>query len=313
MSMSLYPGPRRGRTVLSVLVWILALGLGMWLVWYGFTWTAGNGQPEDTPQPVAASATPVQITVRSTAAPLPSATVPSVPAPADSPLPTVAPAPTVIPPTATTAVATIVAGADGVNVRGGPGTNYTRLGYLDPGAQAEVTGRYGDWWRIRYNETPGWVFGELVTASNVDNVPQVEPPPAPTAAPVTATPVLTEALPTATSVPAADFRGLVPDKFEIEGAPGPYALGAEIWFNMWITNQTSAPVECLYLGVWVEETGEIQKSWVYSQLPANQQFYHRDQIHDKILAPGTYNLWLAIQFTDGESVLLSGPVTVVVQ
>jgi len=87
-----------------------------------------------------------------------------------------------------------VAGADGVNVRSGPGTNYAHLGYLDPGAQAEVIGRYGDWWQIRYNDAPGWVFGELVTVSNADSVPQVEPPAASTAA-VEVTPVGTAAGP----------------------------------------------------------------------------------------------------------------------
>ena len=88
--------------------------------------------------------------------------------------------PTSVPTTVPSAVETMVAGADGVNIRSGPGTNYERLGYLDPGVQAEVIGRYGDWWQIRYNDAPGWVFGELVTVSNADSVPQVEPPAAPT-------------------------------------------------------------------------------------------------------------------------------------
>ena len=88
--------------------------------------------------------------------------------------------PTSVPTTVPSAVETMVAGADGVNIRSGPGTNYARLGYVDPGAQAEVIGRYGDWWQIRYNDAPGWVFGELVTVSNADSVPQVESPAAPT-------------------------------------------------------------------------------------------------------------------------------------
>jgi hypothetical protein len=36
-------------------------------------------------------------------------------------------------------------------------------------------------------------------------------------------------------------------------------------------------------------------------------------MHDKISAPGTYNLWLAIEFMDGETALLAGPVVVMVQ
>ena len=41
---------------------------------------------------------------------------------------------------------------------------------VDPGAQAELTGRSGDWWQILYNDAPGWVFGELVTAHDADQV-----------------------------------------------------------------------------------------------------------------------------------------------
>jgi len=300
----------RARGVLPVVGWILIVALGIGLVWLGFTLDKRDRPPEVAQPSVAASATPVQATVWPTATPLPSATVPNTPTPTATLLPTATPEPTAIPATATPAVATIVAGADGVNVRSGPGTNYTRLGYLDPGAEAQVIGRYNDWWQIRYDDAPGWVFGEIVTASNADSVPQVEPPPAPTAAPSTATPVPTVVPPTQAP---ADFRGLVPDKFEVEGAPGPYALGQEIWFHMWITNKTDAPVEYEYLGVQVEETGEVQKSWVYSEIAANEQFYHRDQMHDKISAPGTYNLWLVIRFRDGAAFRMLGPVTVIVQ
>jgi len=305
-------GSGRGGTVLPVVGWVLIVALGIGLVWLGFTLDKRDRPPEVAQPLVAASATPVQATVWPTATPLPSATVPNTPTPTPTatPLPTATPEPTAIPATATPVVATIVAGADGVNVRSGPGTNYTRLGYLDPGAEAQVIGRYSDWWQIRYDDAPGWVFGEIVTASNADNVPQVEPPPAPTAAPATATPVSTAVPPTQAP---ADFRGLVPDKFEVEDAPGPYALGQEIWFHMWITNKTDTPVEYEYLGVQVEETGEVQKSWIYSEIAANEQFYHHDQMHDKISAPGTYNLWLVIRFRDGAAFRMLGPVTVIVQ
>ncbi|HDQ71086.1 MAG TPA: SH3 domain-containing protein, partial [Chloroflexi bacterium] len=84
------------------------------------------------------------------------------------------PSPTTEPtPSPTETPATIVAGGDGVNVRQGPGTNFTRLGYLEPGTQAKLIGKYNDWWQIEYNGAPAWVFGNLVTASNAENVPQV--------------------------------------------------------------------------------------------------------------------------------------------
>ncbi len=175
MNMDLYPRRSPGRTILLVVGWLLLVGLGIWLVWYGFTWTEGSEQPEGTPSPVMMSGTSPQATIGPTTTSLPSPTMPAVPAPTDVPLPTVTPEPTPIPPTAIPPTPHIVAGADGVNVRDGPDITYTRLGYLDPGAQAEVTGRDGDWWQILYNDAPGWVFGELVTAYNAD---QIEPPPA---------------------------------------------------------------------------------------------------------------------------------------
>ena len=79
----------------------------------------------------------------------------------DTPVPTATP----IPPTPTPY---IVAGADGVNVRAGPATTYERLGYLDPGTQAPLTGREGDWWQIAYKDAPAWVYGPLVTPYNIE-------------------------------------------------------------------------------------------------------------------------------------------------
>ncbi|RLC99842.1 MAG: hypothetical protein DRI77_01800 [Chloroflexi bacterium] len=303
---------QQGPTVWSILGWIVLVALGMGLIWIGFVRPFGTGKSEpsaaatELPVSTAADSTPTTV-LYPTFTPL-----------AVSPLPTVVPTeasttlpPTAVSPTQVPSTPGIVAGDKGVNVRSGPGTNYTKLGYLEPGSQAEVTGRYSDWWQIKYNGRSGWVFGELVTASDVASVAQVEPPPAPTAAPVTAVPPT--APPPPTAAPVTDVRGLHPDKFEVEGAPGPYKLGNPIWFNMWITNQTSASVEYEYLGVQVEETGAVQKSWVYSEFSPNQHFSHHDQMHDKISAPGTYHLWLVIQFRDGNGFRLMGPVEVVVQ
>jgi hypothetical protein len=188
------------------------------------------------------------------------------------------------------------------------------LGSLEPGAQAPVTGSYNDWWQILYDDATAWVFGEIVTAANTDNVPQVQPPPAPTQAPARATAVPTAPPPTNAPPPAADTRGLVVDGYQVEGAPGPYAVGQDIWFNFWITNQSGAAVDYTALGTWIQENGEFQKSYVYSSLPAGQKFSHRDHLYEhQIPAPGTYNLYLAICFTEAECVKLSGPVSIVVE
>ncbi len=297
-----------GISVWLVVGWVLLVVVGIGLAWYGFVWSE-----REQPAAVQPSPTPTQETAPPTVTPPPAPTASSTPAPTDTPLPAATPEPTALPATATLPPAMVVVGDGGVNVRSGPGTNYTRLGSLDPGAQAEVTGRYDDWWQIRYDDDLAWVFGELVTASNVDNVLQVEPPPAPTAAPTAAT------APTAvppTAAPVTDIRGLVPEKFEVEGAPGPYAVGQEIRFHMWITNNSGKTIEYNALGTWVAETGQFQKSYFasppsYPSFVPGQQFQHSDCI--TIPDPGTYNLWMAIHFKDGTPALLKGPVLVTVQ
>jgi lipoprotein-anchoring transpeptidase ErfK/SrfK len=101
----------------------------------------------------------------------PQAVQPTAGLPTSTPLP-----PTQVP---TTAPATVAAGADGVNVRSGPSTGFPKIALLSPGAEALVTGHYGDWWQIEHSGTVGWVASWVVTASNVESVPEVAPPPTP--------------------------------------------------------------------------------------------------------------------------------------
>ncbi len=95
---------------------------------------------------------------------------------------------------------TVIAGADGLNVRAGPGTNFAILAHVGPGTQFRVTGRYADWWQIDYNGTPAWAYSGVVTAQNTANVPQVVPP----ASPVPAAPSPLPILPTLTPTPPAE-------------------------------------------------------------------------------------------------------------
>lgn len=309
MDQSLYPQPGRGRMAVMVVAWFVVVVLGILLVWYGFVWLDRDKQPEETPPAATSSPTPAQVVVQPTFTPWPSPTpIPMLPT--ATPLPVATPIPTEVPATPTTAVPFIVAGDNGVNVRSGPGTNYTRIGYLEPGTRADLIGRYSDWWQIRYNDAPAWVFGDIVTASNADNVPQVEPPPAPpppTAVPATVAP--TSPPPT---VAPTNYRGLDPRDFQVEGAPGPYGKSSDIWFNMWVNN-TGGKIDYDALGVLVEETGDFQKSYTYSHFDPGQKFYHRDHINQFSLGSGTYHLWMTICFDDGQCFKMMGPVEVVVQ
>jgi uncharacterized protein YraI len=71
-----------------------------------------------------------------------------------------------------------------VNVRSGPGENYTIFGVLQAGSLAGVVGKSEDglWWALNMPVSAtgkGWVSGDYVTASNVDSVPVMPAPPVP--------------------------------------------------------------------------------------------------------------------------------------
>ena len=102
---------------------------------------------------------------------------------------------------------------DRVNVRSGPGTYYEKVGVLVAGQFAPAVGRtaVGEWIAIEYPGGTGeqaWVYSPLVVVLEVDmdDLPEVEPPPTPTlpvmpAAGFTSSPQQTTRLPTFTPAP----------------------------------------------------------------------------------------------------------------
>ncbi len=59
-----------------------------------------------------------------------------------------------------------------LNVRNGPGTNYTILGQITQGSTYDIIAKNqaGDWWQIDVgNDTQGWVIGQLVSTSGDTN------------------------------------------------------------------------------------------------------------------------------------------------
>ncbi len=110
---------------------------------------------------------------------------------------------TVLPPTPEPGdpTATVIARA-GVNVRTGPGLEYSIIGIAPFGTTLEVVGvsRDGTWWVVNLPGAPnnyGWVSDEYVQVQNGDGVLVIPAPPTPTPA---ATP-----LPTATPAPEITF------------------------------------------------------------------------------------------------------------
>lgn len=68
-----------------------------------------------------------------------------------------------------------------VNVRSGPGIRYTRIGSLNVGDTADITGRADEtnsWLRIDFNGQEGWVsVNVIVVNGDPDSAPVVEPGP----------------------------------------------------------------------------------------------------------------------------------------
>jgi hypothetical protein len=132
-----------------------------------------------------------------TSAPSDSQPTATQPEPTDPPAPTEPPEPTASP-TPSVPIATFTTG---VNVRRGPDTLFVPpIGSFAANDQSEVLAVNPErtWYKVKYFNAEGWVFGNLLTVSgNADNLPVDAGPPKPTltpvpptAVPVTATPNL---------------------------------------------------------------------------------------------------------------------------
>ncbi|MCB0193976.1 MAG: PKD domain-containing protein [Anaerolineae bacterium] len=111
-----------------------------------------------------------------------------------------------------------------LNVRQGPGANYTIIGLLLPGQTANIMAVSPDrgWWQIEFpaTDSAGWVSTRYVTVKHADNVPIAYVPPLSVAAKPTATHPAT-ATPTATPTPRVfnDWRGAYFNNRNLSGKP----------------------------------------------------------------------------------------------
>ncbi|MEZ4582687.1 MAG: SH3 domain-containing protein, partial [Caldilineaceae bacterium] len=108
----------------------------------------------------------------------------ATPTPEPAPEPTATPTPEAKP--------QFVVTQDIVNVRQGPGTTYGIVGSVNNGTPLDIIGKNeaGDWWQICcVNGEPGWIFGQLGSASDTETVAVAQNiPPAPAPQPVAAAP-----------------------------------------------------------------------------------------------------------------------------
>ncbi len=105
---------------------------------------------------------------------------------------TAVPSPTPVPATPTPAAPKITANQN-VNVRGGPGSNYAKIGELTAGQAFDIVGKNsaGDWYQFSFNGQQGWVRQDFVTLTGDAGVVQIAqniPAPPPTARPCAAAP-----------------------------------------------------------------------------------------------------------------------------
>ncbi len=136
---------------------------------YGVLFSAFNPKP-DTPRNTFLI-TSTAYMLRPTWTPSPAQTPKP---PARTPKPTWTPSPTrTRKPTSTPRPKPIVIINNNMNVRAGPGTNYSIIGAATLSQQFVITGKNpaGDWWEIDYNRKKGWIYSPLVTAMNAERVP----------------------------------------------------------------------------------------------------------------------------------------------
>ncbi len=166
-------------TIIIILVVALALALaGVFFLLFAYVFGGNSGESE--PGGGGEMPTAVVTVIVATSTPYaPEATlVPPTPEPED--------------PTA------VVTARSGVNVRTGPGLEYTVLGTAPYLTELEVTGVSADgtWWVVaippNYNGGQGWLADEYVDVKNTNDVLVIPAPPTPTPA-ATATPTATPA------------------------------------------------------------------------------------------------------------------------
>ena len=242
-----------GIPTIAFVAFILLALLGVAMVLYAI-FGLSDSTPQEAVPPTAVEVTMIPPTF--TAASLPTETSQPSPAPAQVVPATEAAAPTASaptpPPSPAENVGPTLRAGQAVNIRSGPGTDYSVIGGLQPGNDIPVLGRDsgGTWLVIAYASGQGWVAKMVVTVNgDTAGLPVVAaPPPPPTAVPPTAAPP--SAAPTSAPVapPPASSHGIV-GTLTLCDARTTYAANERICVIEQIYNSTNANIDYGILGV----------------------------------------------------------------
>ena len=159
-------------------------------------------------------------------APIPTATPTHTPTP--RPSPTATPSET---PTATSTPDPIAVITKTMNIRRGPGTSYEVVGTANAEEQFAIIGKNsaGDWWQIRFEGNPAWVYAPMVESEGTAGVIIADAPPTATPSPTSTRTATATPRPTATRAPTATPR---PTAAPVR--PGTHRVGVDIHPGLYI-------------------------------------------------------------------------------
>ena len=178
-----------------------------------------------------------------------------------------------------------VTGANVLNIRSGPGTNFPVIGAARNGDTGTIVGRSQDsrWWVVDAPSLPGgvgWVSADFVAATNADDVPVIPSPPPPP--------------PTPTRVPPPTARP--PTATPVRPTAVPPPPGAQISF--WADRTQINRGECATL-FW--DVHNVRAVWVYPQGSDFNAFPRTGQGNERVCPAATTTYEMRVQLTDGST------------
>ena len=181
-----------------------------------------------------------------------------------------------------------VTGANVLNIRSGPGTNFPVVASARQGDTGTIVGRSQDgrWWVVDAPSLPGgvgWVSADFVTATNAENVPVVPSPPTPVPTPTRVPPTATPVPPPPTPRPTVVL---------------PTAMPAPPQINFWADRTQINKGECATLN-W--DVRNVQAVWVYPQGADFNAFPRTGQGNERVCPAVTTTYEMRVRLNDGST------------